>query len=243
MLARTFGCVRVVWNRTLAARHQRYATEGKGTSYAETDRALTLMKKTGELAFLNEVSSVPLQQTLRHQHRAFTVFFDKRARYPRFKSRHGRQSAHYTRAASHIRGGELYLAKTSVPLRFTWSWPDVDVAVLGPAMVIVTREPDGRWYVTFAVDVPDPEPLSVTGAVVGVDLGIKDFAATSDGEPAAPGTQGPEPGPLPVAPRPLPERLREPGQSRGQGCPRAPESPRRTPRLPPQDQHSACPRP
>jgi putative transposase len=66
MLARTFGCVRVVWNRTLAARHARYATERKGTSYAESDRALTAMKKDPGLAFLNEVSSVPLQQALRH---------------------------------------------------------------------------------------------------------------------------------------------------------------------------------
>src|SRR5450756_1027019 len=66
MLARTFGCVRVVWNRTLAARHARYAAEGKGTGYAETDRNLTVMKKDPELAWLNEVSCVPLQQALRH---------------------------------------------------------------------------------------------------------------------------------------------------------------------------------
>jgi transposase len=66
VLARTFGCVRVVWNRTLAARHARYAAEGTRTSYAQTDRALAQMKKDPELAFLNEVSSVPLQQALRH---------------------------------------------------------------------------------------------------------------------------------------------------------------------------------
>jgi Helix-turn-helix domain len=64
-LARTFGCVRVVWNRTLAARHARYAAKGTGTSYAQTDRVLTVMKKDPGLAFLNEVSCVPLQQALR----------------------------------------------------------------------------------------------------------------------------------------------------------------------------------
>ena len=90
VLNRTFGCVRVVWNRTLAARHARYHTERKSTSYQETDAALTAMKKLPELAFLTEVSSVPLQQTLRHQHAAFPAFFGKRARYPRFKSRHGK---------------------------------------------------------------------------------------------------------------------------------------------------------
>jgi len=97
--ARTFGCVRIVWNRTLAARHARYAQEGKSTSYAETDRVLTAMKQDPDLAFLREVSAVPLQQALRHQHAAFAAFFDGRASYPRYKSRGGRQAAHYSRAA------------------------------------------------------------------------------------------------------------------------------------------------
>ena len=122
MLARTFGCVRVVWNRTLAARRARWQAERKGTSYAESDRALTAMKKNPGLAFLNEVSSVPLQQALRHQHAAFQAFFACRSCYPRFKSRHGRQSATYTRSAFRMRAGELWLAKTAAPLRFVWTW-------------------------------------------------------------------------------------------------------------------------
>jgi putative transposase len=185
VLNRTFGCVRKVWNDTLNARQQRYASERKATSYAQTDRALTAMKKDPALAFLNEVSSVPLQQTLRHQHQAFTAFFAKRARYPRFKSRYARQSAHYTRSAFAMRGGELHLAKTSGPLRFRWSWPNVDVAALNPSMVMMSREPDGRWYVTFAIDTEVPEPLPLAGRAVGVDLGIKDFAVSSDGEKIA----------------------------------------------------------
>lgn len=182
MLNRTFGCVRVVWNRTLAERQARWHLEHTGTSYAETDRALTAMKKDPQRAFLSEVSSVPLQQALRHQHKAFQAFFEKRARYPRFKSRHGRQSAHYTRSAFSMRGGVLRLAKMSQPVRFTWSWPDVDLGALDPAMVIVARESDGRWYVTFTIDANDPEPLPQTGRAAGVDLGVGDFAVTSDGE-------------------------------------------------------------
>jgi len=182
VLARTFGCVRVVWNRTLAARRARYAADGTGTSYAQTDRALTQMKQDPELAFLAKVSSVPLQQTLRHQHKAFAAFFGKRARYPRFKSRRGRQSAHYTRSAFSLRGGVLRLAKTDGPLRFTWSWPDIDVGALDPAMVIVSRESDGRWYVTLTIDASAPDPLKQTGRTAGVDLGLRDFVVTSDGE-------------------------------------------------------------
>ena len=100
----------MVWNRTLAARHARYAAERRGTSYAETDRALTAMKRDPDLAFLKEVSSVPLQQALRHQHAAFQAFFVRRARYPRFKSRRGRQSATYTRSAFSMHDGVLRLA-------------------------------------------------------------------------------------------------------------------------------------
>ncbi len=179
-LSRTFGCVRLVWNRTLAARHAAYAAEGRSVSYRETDAQLTEWKKTDELDFLNEVSSVPLQQALRHQHTAFGAFFAGRARYPRFKSRVGRQSAHYTRSAFRIKDGQLWLAKTSEPLRLAWSF-DVDLADLDPTMVVVSREPDGRYFASFAVEVDDPEPLA-SGESVGVDLGLKDFATLSTGE-------------------------------------------------------------
>jgi len=81
-----------------------------------------------------------------------------------------------------MRAGELRLAKTSASLRFVWSWPDVNVTSLNPAMVIVSREPDGRWYVTFTIDTAEPDLLPEAGNAVGVDLGVKDFAVTSDGE-------------------------------------------------------------
>jgi putative transposase len=185
VLNRTFGCVRVVWNRTLAWRHQRYHAEKAGTSFTQANAYLTAMKATDGLAWLNEVSSVPLQQAIRHQQAAYAAFFAKRARYPRFKSRNGRQSAEYTRSGFRWRDGRLYLAKMDAPLAFVWSWPDVDPATIDPATVTVSRDPCGRWYVAFAVDVTDPVQLPATGAAVGVDLGIKDFAVTSGGEKIA----------------------------------------------------------
>jgi len=80
-----------------------FQQRGESTSYKQTDAALTGWKKTEDLAFLSEVSSVPLQQALRHRHTAFANFFAKRGRYPRFKSRNCRQSAHYTRSAFRIK--------------------------------------------------------------------------------------------------------------------------------------------
>jgi len=121
------------------------------------------------------------QQALRHQHAAFQAFFARRARYPRFKSRRGRQSATYTRSAFRMRDGQLWLAKTAAPLSFTWTWPDRDVAGLDPTSVTVAKDPAGRWFVTFHLDLPDPAPLPVTGESVGVDVGLKDFAVLAAG--------------------------------------------------------------
>ncbi len=185
VLNRTFGCVRVVWNKTLAWRHERYHAEQVRTGFTQANAYLTAMKATEDLAWLNEVSSVPLQQAIRHQQVAYTSFFAGRARYPRFKSRDGRQSAEYTRSGFRYRAGRLYLAKMDAPLDFTWSWPGIDPASINPTTVTVSRDPDGRWYVSFSVETDDPEPLPATGSAVGVDLGIKDFAATSDGEKIA----------------------------------------------------------
>ena len=236
MLNRTFGCVRVVWNRTLAWRHARYYGEQVKTNFTQANAYLTAMKATEDLAWLNEVSSVPLQQAIRHQQVAYTNFFAKRARYPRFKSRTGRQSAEYTRSGFRYRDGALYLAKMDTPLEFTWSWPDIDPASIEPTTVTVSRDPCGRWYVSFAVEVADPEQLPATGAVVGVDLGIKDFAVTSgrgeDREPAEAGPPGTGSRPVSAQAGPLPARFREPRQGQGEGRPRAPEGPRVPRRFP-----------
>ena len=182
VLNRTFGCVRVVWNRTLGWRHQRYDGEQVKTNFTQANAYLTAMKATGDLAWLNEVPAVPLQQAIRHQQVAYTNFFAKRARYPRFKSRTGRQSAEYTRSGFRYRDGALFLAKMDAPLEFVWSWPDIDPATLDPTTVTVSRDPCGRWYVSFAVEAADPEQLPARGAVAGIDLGIKDFAVTSGGQ-------------------------------------------------------------
>ena len=182
VLNRTFGCVRVVWNRTLAWRQARYRDGQASTGYGQASAYLTALKATEELGWLNEVSCVPLQQALRHQQAAFSSFFAGRGRYPRYKSRGGRQCAEYTRSGFRYRDGQLFLAKMATPLAFAWSWPGLDPASLDPTTVTVSRDPCGRWYVSFAVEVPEPAPLPRVGAVAGVDLGVRDFAVTSDGQ-------------------------------------------------------------
>ena len=140
-LSRTFGGVRKVWNETLAWRHQRWYGESLSTNVPEANAPLTVMKRLPEFAHLSEVSSVPLQQVLRTQQKAFANFFAQRAGYPRFTSRTGRRSGEYTRSAFRGRAGRLPLAKQDGPLDIVWSWPDIDPATLDPSTAASGQRP------------------------------------------------------------------------------------------------------
>ncbi|WTZ28219.1 transposase [Microbispora sp. NBC_01389] len=179
-LARTFGCVRLVYNKALEERTRAYTLEGRRVSYAESSAALTAWKRTEELAFLAEVSSVPLQQALRHLQAAFAHFFAKRARYPTFKSRKkSRASAEYTRSAFRYRDGRLTLAKMDGPLDIVWSRPLPQGAQ--PSTVTVSKDAAGRWFVSLLVE-QTIDPLDPVGNTVGVDAGITALVTLSTGE-------------------------------------------------------------
>ncbi|MFG2257832.1 RNA-guided endonuclease InsQ/TnpB family protein [Streptomyces mirabilis] len=179
-LSRTFGCVRKVYNLALAARTEAWSRQER-VSYHQTSAMLTAWKKTGELAYLNEVSSVPLQQTLRHLQTAFTHFFGKRARYPRFKSRKtSRRSAEYTTSAFRFRDGALTLAKMTEPLAVVWSRPLPEGAK--PSTVTVSQDSAGRWFVSLLCDDPGVKPLPARGNAVGIDAGLEHLLTLSTGE-------------------------------------------------------------
>lgn len=130
MLARTFGCVRTVWNDAVAARREAHASGLPYPSTAELDKSLiTAAKRRPERAWLAEVSTVPLQQALRDCHEAYRNFFDSlsgrrtclKFGAPRFKRRASGQSARFTRRGFALRdNGRLYLAKVG-DLKVAWS--------------------------------------------------------------------------------------------------------------------------
>ncbi|MET9408969.1 RNA-guided endonuclease TnpB family protein [Streptomyces sp. NPDC002935] len=179
-LLRTFGCVRKVYNLALAARTQAW-TRQERVNYNQTSAMLTAWKKTEELAYLNEVSSVPLQQALRHLQVAFTNFFGKRAKYPRFKSRKkSRKSAEYTSSGFRFRDGKLTLAKMREPLDIVWSRPLP--AGVSPSTVTVSQDPAGRWFISMLCDDPSVQPLPATDTAVGIDVGLTHLLTLSTGE-------------------------------------------------------------
>ncbi|MGW6931337.1 RNA-guided endonuclease InsQ/TnpB family protein [Lentzea sp. NPDC054927] len=180
-LSRTFGCVRKVYNLALQARTEAWTLRGERMGYEATSALLTAWKRTEDLAFLNEVSSVPLQQALRHLQTGFTNFFAKRARHPRFKSRKkSRTSAEYTRSAFRWRDGVLTLAKMSEPLDIRWSRPLPEGAL--PSTVTVSRDAAGRWFVSLLCEDPGVTPLPATDSVVGIDVGLDHLLVLSTGE-------------------------------------------------------------
>ncbi|WP_218106594.1 RNA-guided endonuclease InsQ/TnpB family protein [Micromonospora pallida] len=180
LLNRTFGCVRKVYNLALAARIEAWQQRQERVSYSDTSAMLTAWKKTEELAFLNEVSSVPLQQTLRHLQAGFVAFWDKRAHYPRFKSkRRSRASAEFTSRAFRYRDGRLTLAKLAEPLDIVWSRPLPDG--VSPSTVTVSRDSAGRWFVSLLCE--DTITLApATTVAVGVDAGLDSLLTLSTGE-------------------------------------------------------------
>ncbi|MGI5328285.1 RNA-guided endonuclease InsQ/TnpB family protein [Actinomadura nitritigenes] len=179
-LSRTFGCVRKVYNLALAARTEAWARQER-VNYNQTSAMLTAWKKTEEPTYLNEVSCVPLQQALRHLQVAFSGFFAKRAKYPRFKSKKkSRKSAEYTTSAFRFRDGKLTLAKMAEPLDIVWSRPLPEGA--SPSTVTVSHDAAGRWHVSLLCEDPTVKPLPAADAAVGIDAGLDHLAILSTGE-------------------------------------------------------------
>ena len=147
-------------------------------NYAQSSAALTQLKTHPNFKWLNTVSCVPLQQSLRNLQTAYKNFFEKRSGYPTFKRKYGRQSAEYTRSAFKFEVGNqrLLLAKMG-RLKVKWS----KHIPVDPSTVTVVRKPSGRYFVSLEVDVT-PAPLPKTGHTVGIDFGISRLATLSTGE-------------------------------------------------------------
>lgn len=176
------GCTRLVYNRALAARTQAWYEHQERVGYIETSAMLTNWKKQEDLQFLNDVSSVPLQQGLRHLQTAFSNFFAGRAKYPNFKKKHNGGNAEFTKAAFKWKDGKVFLAKCAQPLDIRWSRQLPKNAE--PSTITVKLSPSGRWTVSMLAD-EGIEALPFAGNQVGIDLGIGSLVALSSGEKVA----------------------------------------------------------
>ncbi|WP_461018984.1 RNA-guided endonuclease InsQ/TnpB family protein, partial [Streptomyces daliensis] len=185
-LARAFGCARVVWNDCLRDRREAHAAGLPYVTSAELSRLrITQAKRTGERAWLAEVSAVVLQQSLRDLDAAYKNFFDsvtgkrqgRRVGPPRYKSKKdARQSVRLNANAFSLPGdGRVYVAKVG-HLKIRWSRP----LPADPTSVTVTKDSSGRYFLSFVVET-EPDILPALGTEAGIDLGLSVFAVLSDG--------------------------------------------------------------
>ncbi len=183
-LAQLFGCVRVVWNDALALCKQ---SEKKPKSAELQKIVITGAKQTEERTWLEQVSCVPLQQSVIDLETAFKNFFDsckgkrkgQTVRYPRFKKRASSQSARFTlRGFSMKKNGGIYLAKIGI-VNPVWSRE----LPSPPSSVTVIKDSANRYFLSFVVEI-EPVQSEPKNPSIGIDLGIKTFAVMSNGEKA-----------------------------------------------------------
>jgi putative transposase len=176
ILAQTFGCCRFVYNWGLNARKTAYAL-GQKLNYNALSAMLPDLKR--EYPWLGDVSSVTIQQSLRHLDTGFKNFYAGRAKYPTFKKKQNAQSATYASNAFTWDGKTLTLAKMDAPLEIHWSR---DLPKDGkPTTVTVTKDCANRYFVSLLVE-EDIETLPVVNQMVGLDLGLKSMVILSTGE-------------------------------------------------------------
>ncbi|MCU0545631.1 MAG: transposase [Oscillatoriaceae cyanobacterium Prado104] len=177
-LAQLFGCCRVVWNETLAK-----SLNGKYPGYDESCKSLTILKKNEKLSWLNDVSSVALQQSLKQLDVAYQNYFGsqsgkrkgKKVGRAKFKKKTNRQSATLTKAGFSLKGDEVYLAKIG-NVKPIWSRQ----LPSNPSSVTIIKDCANRYFLSFVVEI-SPVIVPAKNESVGIDLGIKTFAVLSDG--------------------------------------------------------------
>jgi putative transposase len=175
-LAGAFGCVRWVWNQSLATLSQTYKETGKGVSALTMKKQLPVWKSEQE--WLKECYSQCLQSSVLNLSQAFINFFEGRAAYPTFKKRQGKQSMQYPQNVKILSHAEI---------KFPGNLGVVKAKIHRDCVgtlrtVTVSKMPDGRYYASLLMDDGNENPVTnEEGKSIGIDLGLLDFAVTSDG--------------------------------------------------------------
>jgi len=174
-LAKQFGCARFVYNEALAETQRLYKETGKGLAYESM--CVRLPKLKLEHDWLGEATAQVLQQSVRNLSRAFVNFFERRGKYPRFKSKHGPQSIQFPQSVR-IDGNRIKLPKTGMVKCV------IHREITGTIKTVtVSRTACGHFYASVLTeDGREMPPVSADGPVLGIDVGLIDFAVTSNGQ-------------------------------------------------------------
>ena len=174
LINRTLGCARFVFNHFLAVRRDEWKANHNSLTYVKTNKLLTDLKKREETAPLSEADSMALQESLRNLDCAFQNFFAKRARYPRFKSKHSHSQSYRTRnQANGIRIIDKRIKLPKIGLVRIKQSRDFDGRILSAT---VSRAASGKYYVSLCVEAEKESLLCPNnGKRIGIDVGLKVF--------------------------------------------------------------------
>ena len=181
---RQLGCCRFVYNNCLAYKKDNYEKEKKSISSSETIKHIVTLKNN--YVFLKDVHSKVLQQSVRDLNQAYDSFFKLHKGYPKFKSKHNnKQSCRFPKdAIIGINGNRISLIKTLKDILFKCSRKDEKYLNKNQdkiSSITLTKLPSNQFYLSVLIDKPN-EIRPANNNAVGIDLGIKDFVITSDGE-------------------------------------------------------------
>jgi putative transposase len=177
LLAQHFGCARWWWNFALNKSIETYRETGKGLGRSALNALLPKLKKDEETAWLGECYSQVLQAVTLNLTTAYKNFFDGRARFPRFKSKHRKQSIQFPQNVK-AENGSLKL-----PGKIGTVKAKIHRIIEGTIKTVrVSLDPSGKYYASILIETEGENPNpSTEGKVIGIDLGLKHFAVTSDG--------------------------------------------------------------
>ena len=179
LMQKTFGCCRYVYNHFLSERKTSYEQTGKSPTRFQQDKGLTELKK--ELEWLREPDKCALQDALRQLDQAYQNFFRRvkageKPGYPRFKKKHDHRKSYRTNSNIKVLDKAIQLPKLGkVKCRIS---KEVRGRILSAT---ISQNPSGKYFVALCCTDVEIQPLPKTGAAVGLDMGIKSYAVTSDG--------------------------------------------------------------
>ena len=174
-LAKAFGCARWLWNNNLAEIQKVYQETGKGLGQYALNSRLPQLKQ--EFTWLGEIYSQVLQSVNLNMSRAFVNFFERRAKYPKFKSKHGNQSIQYPQNVKIVEGRKIFLPKLGHVKAV------VHREIVGTIKTVtVSRNPAGKYFASVLSETSIAAPItSFDGKILGIDVGLTHLAVTSDG--------------------------------------------------------------
>ncbi|WP_414582993.1 RNA-guided endonuclease InsQ/TnpB family protein [Scytonema sp. PCC 10023] len=177
LLAQTFGSARWWWNYALNKSIETYKETGKGLGRSALNAFLPALKKAEETAWLADCYSQVLQTTTLNLTTAYKNFFDKRAGFPKFKSKHGKQSIQYPQNVKVVDGnvklpGNIGAIKAKIHRQIEGKIKTVTVSLA----------PSGKYFASILTEIEGENPSTTEGKIYGIDLGLKHFAVVTDGE-------------------------------------------------------------